>query len=335
MPLLLADRAVVAAPVALVTARDAARAGIRPSPHLHHRVRPGVYTMRSAWEALAPWQRYATRVHAFLLVSPDAVLCLESAAVIHGIPLFGETAHIHILSPAPRGGHRFGDVIVHTHRDGREIDRFAGIRATGLVDTAVDLARLVPPAQALSVADAVISRAQGGPLHLDELRDRAAGQEDRRGRARLRWVWDRANGLSESPAESVSRAVIEWTGYEEPELQPVFHSEGCTDRADFRFPSTDAVGESDGWGKYDLDDPEKARAHLMREKRREDRLRRGGHTVARWELGDAMRVQPLCRALQQAGVRPVRPPEPALLTTLRQTPRALPPAPVGHPPPAR
>lgn len=205
----------------------------------------------------------------------------------------------------------------------RDVERVGGILATSIVDTVVDLARVLPHMPALTVADASLSRAQGSAVRLEDLRDRAAAQSNGRGRARLRWVWDRANGLAESPAEVVSRVVIEWSGFEDPVQQPEFHYEGHTDRTDFGFRSNRALCEADGWGKYDLDEPERATRHLMQEKRREDRLRRHGHPFARWDVRDAFRVAPLCRALHGAGVREVRPPQPALLASLRHHPRSI------------
>lgn len=326
MPLLLSDRAAREAPVPLITSSDAALAGLRPAEDRGlHRVRPGVYAPRDAWSALAPWERYAARVHALLRTTPDAVLCLESAAVIHGIPLFGETRDLHVYDPSASKTTRFGDVVVHASIDERAVTTVGGIFATTTLDTAVDLARLLPPAQGLTVADAVISPAQGGALRLDDLAERVSDLHARRGRARVRWVLTRANGLAESPAESVSRAVIEWCGYEEPVQQPEFRYEGHVDRTDFGFRSNRALCEADGWGKYDLDDPVRAARHLQNEKRREDRLRRNGHPFGRWEAADALRVDPLCRALGGAGLRPIFAPHPALLATLRTHPRALSP----------
>lgn len=133
---------------------------------------------------------------------------------------------------------------------------------------------------------------------------------------------DNTDARSESVGESVSRAVIDWCGFEEPVLQQRFAHEGCKDRADFFFPSCGVVGESDGWGKYDLDDPEKAEHHLREAKRREDRLRRHGHPLARWDLRDACQVDPLCRALVSAGVPKVQSADALMLATLRSNPRA-------------
>jgi hypothetical protein len=99
-----------------------------------------------------------------------------------------------------------------------------------------------------------------------------------------------------------------------------------TDRTDFLFPTSRTVGESDGWGKYGIGDNDApgGRARFRDEKRREDRLRRAGHPVARWEMADAVRVEPLATALQRAYVRLVRPRDRAGLASLRQTSRALP-----------
>ena len=152
--------------------------------------------------------------------------------------------------------------------DPREVVLVGGIRVTSLRDTIVDLARVAQPAHALTMADAAISPVQGGAVALHDLLERGAVQQNRRGRARMRWVWEHADGRSESPGESVSRAVMLWNGFERPELQRVFSYEGCADRTDFYFPSCRAVGESDGWGKYELDDPEKASERLTEEKRR-------------------------------------------------------------------
>lgn len=298
--------------------------GIRLAPSSWMRLRKGVYVERASFAALAPWGRYVVRVHAFLRTHPDAVLCLESAAVLHGVPGFGEPKDIHVYDPDRGKSYRHADVVIHASSDPRDVEVVAGVAVTGLRDTVVDLARVVPPAHALAMADAVISPAQGGSLALDALRERSGEQQNQRGRARLRWLWENADRRAESPAESVSRAVILWSGFERPDLQREFDYEGCRDRPDFFFPSRGVVGEADGWGKYELGDPDAARTHLTAEKRREDRLRRNGHAVARWEMRDAWRVTPLCHALTAVGVPVVAPPQSGMLATLRSNPRQWP-----------
>lgn len=291
MPLLLTDRASITSPLPLTTFAEARMLGIRLAPSTWLRVRRGIYVDRAAYAKLPPWKRYEVRVHAFARQHPDAVLCLESAAVPHGLPLFGEAREIHVFDPDRASSRRFGDVFVHKSVDPRTVVRVGGILVTDILDTVVDLSRVLPPAQALAVADSATSAAQGGGLSVEELRSRSEEQLSQRGRARLRWTWSHADGRAESPAESVSRAVIAWTGFETPVLQQEFRYEGFVDRTDFHFPSCGAIGEADGWWKY---------------------------------LSDVWKVEPLERALSHAGIPRTASRQTAMLQTLTQRPREKP-----------
>lgn len=322
MPLTLSDRAIAVSPLPLCTSEDARRLGITLTPARWMRVRKGIYVDRESFEKLPARKKYAVRVHAFVRKFPDAVLCLESAGVIHGVPQFDEPKDIHVFDPERTASWRHGDVSVHTSRDPRDIEVVDGVVVTSLVDTVCDLLRVVSPAQGLSIADAAISPVQGGTLSVDTLRERSDDQQNQRGRARMQWALAQANPLSESPAESLSRAVIAWSGFETPELQREFNYDGALDRADFYFPSCRAIGEADGWGKYGLDNPDEAAEHLKDEKRREDRLRRHRHPFARWELRDVWKVDPVGKALAAAGVPLVGPRQSAMLLTLKHNPRA-------------
>ncbi|MFT4052681.1 MAG: hypothetical protein QM677_10610 [Microbacterium sp.] len=324
MPVLLTDRAATSSPTPLVTLTDARMLGLRIGGPGYRRVRPRVYADRAQYDALPAWRRYEARVHAFLLRRPGAILCLESAAVVHGLPLFGETRDIHVYDRDRSRTKRFGDVVVHASIDEREVVSRGGIHVTTLLDTVVDLARVLPPARALAVADAAVSPAQGGPLPPAAFAARADAQQNTRGRGRSRWVWDRVDPRAESAGESISRAGIEWGGFERPEPQVVLRYEGHVDRVDFGFPRCRGLGESDGWGKYGMTDPAAAERHLTAQKRREDRLRRHGHPLARWEFRDAWRVLPMCEKLHAAGIPSIRPVQPALIATMRDQTRTLP-----------
>ncbi len=323
MPLLIADRAVLESPLPIHTTSSARALGIRLDARWH-RLRKGIYVNKAAYDALPHWKRYALRVHAYRVAHPDAILCLESAAVIHGLPSFGETRYIHVYDPSGRRSQRFGDVQIHTSATPRAVVEIRGILVTALVDTVVDLARVMNPADALAVADAALSPVQGGSATAEQLI--LLGEEARtsRGRARMRWVWAHADGRSESPTESVSRATIIWSGFEPPELQREFRYEGHTDRCDFLFESCQGIGEADGWSKYGLRDPKEAAERLADEKRREDRLRRHRHPFARWETRDAWRPDAVRGALIGAGIRPRYPRQLPFLATLGVRPRAIP-----------
>lgn len=250
---------------------------------------------------------------------PGAIFCLESAAVLLGLPVFGEPRDVHVFDPDRATSTRYGDLSIHTSNDPRAVVHTTAGASTSLTETVADLARVLPPAQALAVADAAASPFQRGSAPLadaDTLRELTASRADRRGRARCRWVWARMDGRSESPFESVSRAVIEWLGFETPDLQCELPSEGHRDRVDFFFPSVRGIGEADGWSKYRLGDGATATARIREEKRREDRLRRAGHPFARWEYDDALAAWPLERSLRAAGIPQPRPRQSAFLATL-------------------
>ncbi|WP_300267784.1 hypothetical protein [Microbacterium sp.] len=319
----LSDRASTVSPLPLCTLDDARHLGINLRSGWA-RVRKGIYVNSDAYDKLSARDKYAVRVHAFIRMNPDAVLCLESAAVIHGVPQFGETKDIHVFDPHRTSSWRHSDVSVHTSKDPRTIERVNGVLVTSLVDTVCDLVRVVSPGRGIAIVDTVTSPAQGGLLSIGQLQDHAADQQNQRGRARMQLVWAHADPLSESPVESLSRAVIAWSGFEVPVLQREFIYEGQCDRVDFYFESVRAIGEADGWGKYDLMNNDDPMAKLKDEKRREDRLRRHRHPFARWEMRDIWSVKPLTAKLVEIGVPRVAPKHDALLITFRNNPRAKP-----------
>ena len=122
------------------------------------RLRRGAYVDTAVWSRLRPYQRYAARVKATTLMLPDAVLCLESAAVHLGLPVFGEPTDIHLYAPDRTGsrGYRHGTDVVHTSADAKEIVRVDGVRVTSILDTALDLIRVLPLALGVAVVDAAL-----------------------------------------------------------------------------------------------------------------------------------------------------------------------------------
>lgn len=313
--------------IALIRARDARQAGSRPfEDPLLTRVRPGVYVERSAWDPLPPWDRYFVRVQAFAAQHPRAIFSHESAAALAGLPLFGEPREIHVHDVHRSRSRRFGDVCVHTSMREPSITRSdGGLLMTHPAETVIALARVLPAAFALAVADAAISPSAEMDVDLDRLRSTFDDHLDSRGRRTVEWVLSRARPLSESVGESVSRAVIEWLGYAEPELQTVFRTDGREDRADFFWPARSVIGEFDGMAKYGLPAdgmPVDPVARVVAEKRREDRLRRRVRTVARWDWTMVMAPRRLDAVLRDAGLEPIRPRQSGYLATLSRHPRS-------------
>lgn len=301
-------------PATLIRTADAALTGSRLRDHV--RVRPGIHAPAQEWAGLAPWERYLARVHAYALVNPRAVFSLESAAALLGLPLFGHPRHIHTVEVG--GTSRvYGDVRVHASTDRCHTVTDAGISATDVAETSIALMRVLPPAFGLAVGDA--ARARG--VTREELQMRADASLARRGRSLLRWLLPRVTADSESVGESVSRAVIEWCGFAKSDIQAEMTVEGLTYRLDFFWPGARVGGEADGYGKYS-GDAATTTAALIREKQREDRLRRHLAGFARWTMADALEVAPLRHALLSAGVPLVAPPRTALLTSVAHNPRS-------------
>lgn len=315
--MLLAPSFVVPAPIDLFVAAEDEPARRPRDDHRLHRVRHRVYAPVERWQALKPWERYLARVHAVALLRPEAVFCLESAAALLGLPLFGEPRDVHVFDLGSSTSHRVGDVVRHTSLVAPPVITVGGIHLTSPAATAAALGRALPPAFALAVIDAAIAPRQCALTTLEEIGDTRSSAVASRGIRVLDWAIDAADPSAESPGESVSRAVIAWLGFEPPQLQHTFHYEGAVDRVDFWWPKVRVAGESDGYGKYRLNDPLAARSTLTEEKRREDRLRRHVSGFARWDWADAMRVAPLESALMQAGVPRVSRPQRLMLATLR------------------
>jgi hypothetical protein len=317
---------VVPSPVPLVLARDHFQGQPPHRDPFLVRIHPGVYAPRSVWAKLHPWERYLARVHAVRLTWTEPTFLLESAAVLQGLPLFGEPLHVHVLGGTNglTAAHSTskGAVRIHHLRDPRPTVTADGCSIIDVAHTVIDLARALPPAFAVAVADAGLRRLEATA---DELAARAHAQSVRRGRRRLDDVLGWVDPLAESAGESVSRVVIAWLGFPAPESQVWFHSEGFRDRSDFFWRKARIIGESDGYGKYDATNVAAAKAHFIEEKKREDRLRRQVDGFARWEMSDALSPRRLDLKLRSAGLLAERRPNETMLMTLRSNPRSHPP----------
>lgn len=107
------------------------------------RVARGVYSFADAWSALAPWERYLTRVHAVALSHPDAIFVHESGCALRGLPVFGEPHDVHILQPSPATSRRLKGIRVHTSTRMPRHELMGGIR----VATPDELAAETAPAR--------------------------------------------------------------------------------------------------------------------------------------------------------------------------------------------
>lgn len=224
-----------------------------------------------------------------------AVVSHASAAVVHGLPIWGiPLTHVHVTRRPPARSDVGNRLRSHVARlPDEHVTALGDHVVTTVARTVVDLARMVPFAPALTLADAAL---RSGATSRDGLRavvERCGGT---RGTRAARRVVDAADGRSESVGESRSRAVLLELGLPSPDLQvEVRNSAGrLLGRSDFGWHDAGLLGEFDGRVKYGrLLRPDQDPGDVVfAEKRREDALRDEGWGVIRWvwqEL-DAPRV---------------------------------------------
>jgi hypothetical protein len=279
------------------------------------RLARGVYAATSEWTVLRPWEKYLAHVHAAALVQPDAIFSHESAAALWGLPLFGQPAAVHVLGDPDASSRLASGIRTHSTVDARQIVELDGFRVTAPTEVVIDHARSRHPAVALAVADATLRAFPG--TSVEQLTATNEARSSSRGRRKARWSITRADARAERALESVSRAAMEWLGFEEPDLQwEIRHPDGTLDRIDFRWAHRLILGEADGAMKYSgrFGDPTVA---VLSEKRREDRLRRLVHGFARWGWRQVSFPAELRGILEAAGLPLVRPEQSAPLLSLR------------------
>jgi hypothetical protein len=288
------------------------------------RVVRGIYATKPNWDGLAPWQRYLARVHAVALTHPDAVFALESACALWGLPVFGDPVVVHMLGGPDSTARLSAGTRIHASRALDRIELVGGMRLTDPAATAVDMARTRHPAIALAVGDAALRRF---PIaSRSELQDLNESRPSKRGRRIARWALARADALVESPLEAVSLAVIEWLGFEAPQLQVEFITGSVTDRVDMWWKVQRVIGEADGELKYDGTLGTNPATTVRNEKHRDRRLRHHCDGLAHWGWSDAISAWPLRDVLMSAGLEPIAPPDTAQLTSLRTVLRTGDPA---------
>ena len=265
-------------------------------------VRRGVFVRAARWEALRPEERHRELVRSIRHTSGrDLTVCRRSAAVMHGLPLFGTIPdRVHAIDPDAAGGssNRF----LASHRgepDDPDAIVIDGVRVTSLARTVIDLAIHSPMLSSVPALDQALRIAHetcGGhwtgrpePGQLIELLDELA---PRCGRRRAIDAIGFADADSMSVGESVSRVQMHRLGFAAPELQHRFTlSHGQVAEVDFWWRAVRAIGEFDGQIKY-LDprfrEGRSAAEVVLREKQREDELRRQSDRFLRWDWACAL-----------------------------------------------
>ncbi|MGD8214217.1 hypothetical protein [Aestuariimicrobium sp. Y1814] len=222
----------------------------------------------------------------------EGVLTLETAALVHGLPVARVPAAVQLVLDGQRNQLRGrwrqirGEVLPE-----QDVVDVSGYTVTSVARTIVDLARLRGAEDAIITWEAALWRARES-ARLGELRQAVAevlGRcRRRKGVVVARELARFASSFSESPQESRSRLALSKVALPDPVQQfIVLDFNGRTiGRADFAWPELGVLGEYDGQDKYDsLARPGESPAEVVRrEKRRQEQLESMGWVVVRWGI---------------------------------------------------
>src|SRR4051812_46076637 len=269
------------------------------------RLRRGAYVDSVLPAAGARRHRLLTRATMAGLRRP-AVVSHQSAAVLHGLPLWGAALDRVHITRRPRAWNDTSAVLcchVARLRDD-EVTEVGGLQVTNPIRTVLDLARSLPHEAAVVTLDAALHI---GALSQDALRERLfdiVGTPGSRSAAR---AISAADGRSESVGESRSRVILHRWKLAPSALQFEIRSDdgGLLGRSDFAWEPDRLLGEFDGRIKYGRllrpgQDPGDA---VFAEKRREDAIRDENWSMVRWVWADLQRPDRLAARVRRARER--------------------------------
>ena len=293
-------------PTQLRIGRELRIQGFNPAREGWHRVRRGIWLAPDVWSTLTVDQKYEALVYATALACEEPtglVLAAHSAAALWGLPIIEKWPNRLItLTPESRSGTSKHVLSLH----GPEVEpvRLRGLQVTPVARTVIDLACAGTLDDALAAADRALRRELCTREELEA--EALALPKGVRGRAQAQLIPVLADGLSETPGESLSRLQMFRANFPQPVLQQEYSdTEGYIGRVDFDLEGL--IGEFDGFIKYKVPEdasPAEASEIVWREKRREDRLRRF-KPVARWDWKIARPAGVLARHLMSFGVKPL------------------------------
>jgi hypothetical protein len=248
--------------------------------------------------------RHRLLVHATLAaLRRPAVVSHQSAAVLHGLPLWGvRLDRVHVTRRPPAWNDTSTVLVAHVGRlRDDEVQVIEGVAVTGVIRTALDLARSLPYEAAVVVLDAALhaERLDGDDL-LERFEDIAGGPGSRGAARAIRF----ADGRSESVGESRSRVLLHRLGLAPSGLQfEIRATDGhFVAQTDFVWEQSGVVGEFDGRIKYvSLLRPGQSPGDaVFDEKQREDAIRDEGYGVVRWIWADLQRPDRLAARIRRA-----------------------------------
>ncbi len=241
-------------------------------------VRRGVYATRGAASAARrdPQRGHALQVSAVrIAVGRDVVGSYHSAALIHGLDLFGRLPDgiVTVTCRPPRRTRNRQAAGVRFHSaelpEGHVTKQF-GTTVTTAARTVVDLARTSPFIEGVVAADSALRMRK---TTREELRSVCDACRRWPGIARARHVVAFSDGRAESVLESCARVIFDAHGLEAPEIQVTIRGPGLLFRVDFCWEEHKTIAEADGLAKYE------SQKDLLAQFRRDRLLRDAGYKV--------------------------------------------------------
>jgi predicted transcriptional regulator of viral defense system len=279
----------------IVTAGELVAAGLS-WPRLRGLVRRGVLVplgwgvyapaAPAATAARGPAGEHALRAAAALAaVGPVAVASHHSAALIHGLDLFGKpAAAVAVTRPPGADGSRTARPGISLHiaaLPAGHVTVRSGVPVTSVARTVVDLARTSSFPAGVTVTDSALRDATVSEADLHAVLTTCGRWP---GIQRARQVVAFSDARSESVLESISRVAFHDQGLPPPVLQAWVGDAGeVIGRADFLWRFHRTIGEADGAIKYA--DPSRAMAQLHRDAR----LRQAGFEVVHFTWYEIIR----------------------------------------------
>jgi hypothetical protein len=250
----------------------------------------------SIWEALDDDAQHLAACRARIMhLKPGWHVARRSALLVHGLASLGDRPTVpqllhHRDRPSDRAVSRHERVATLPLQD-RAVVR--GAPVTAAARTVVDIARREGFRSGLVSADSAL-REGLDPQQLKAVAARCSGWPGGLNAVRVAAF---ANGLAESPLESISRAAVLAVGLAVPELQvQIYLGSKLLARVDTLWDGNNLVGEADGKVKYtDVD-------VFYREKLREQALRAAGFEVVRWDWNEALHAGPEFHAKIRMGL---------------------------------
>ncbi len=261
------------------------------------RLRRGLYVSGPTWRTASPEQRLALCARAALLGRPGSAASHGSAAVLHGLPLWGvPTSLVDLVCTTPRRRVRSG-IRLHPWPEGVAAESVEGASVLPVGVAIVQVALEHGAVPALVCLDRALHEER---VTSDALT--AAGEAlglGRRSRRRLERVVAAGDPACESVGETRTRVLLIDLGLPVRSQVEIRDEDGFVGRVDFLVGDR-VVVEFDGMVKYAGAD---GRHALQAEKAREDRLRAAGYVVVRLVWADLDHPERVLELIRRASRR--------------------------------